>query len=256
MRGCFCIAGALSALLWTGGLHAQAVYEINQACLDVGCFAGDDPNTDTVEISHSAGTFRLTSDLVIPGAEQRSAITVDNVNNSSLITIDLNGYSIRHSGIAQAGSNGIVINGNNSIVTVRNGSMVALYDAISVDLSSTATVVVHDMLFRIMRNDAIQAPMGVIRNNVFDANEYGVYALNVAGTNSHDRVLLSDNLFIDDTGEQDAVFGMTDSNLCSNNVVGYDGTDNDLGGCTLTGLNLCGNTTCASNRTTDGGIKP
>jgi len=221
-------------------------YQINQACLDVGCFSGDNPATQTVEIGQVSGTFVLTSDLMLDNGDNGSpAILVDRVNNDSGVTIDLNGYAIRHSGIADGSTNGIEITGQNSVVTIKNGHIVAFNDGIQSEAG--VSVVVENMVFRINRDDAIQVGLGIIRNNVFDANDYGVNSLNGNGSVAGDRVLLDSNLFIDDAGAQDAVFGFSGTNYCKDNVIGYVDAG-QLGLCNLSGANLCDSALCNANR--------
>lgn len=226
-------------------IHANpGQYQINQACLSVGCFPGDNPATKTVEITQSSGTFVLTSSLTFTASDNGNpAIIVNHVTNHSAITIDLNGYEIRHDGVADSSTNGIVIQGQNSTVTVKNGKVAAFNDGIQVQ--DTATLVVENMVFRINRDDAVQSGKGIIRNSVFDANRFGVFAVDATGNESGDRLYLKDNLFLDDSGEQDAFFGFANSNYCKDNVIAYEDTG-EMGACTLSGSNLCDTSACSS----------
>lgn len=67
--------------------RADGVIEINQACVPVGCFAGDDPGFP-VEINDS-GSYRLTSNLVV--SDGSDGIFVENGRP----TIDFNGFELR-----------------------------------------------------------------------------------------------------------------------------------------------------------------
>lgn len=86
MRGLTLIA----ALLVAGSVPAQdGALEINQACIEDGCFAGDQAGFP-VWIT-KGGLYRLTSDLVV--SDDRGGIYVrPGVENR--VTIDLNGFSI------------------------------------------------------------------------------------------------------------------------------------------------------------------
>jgi hypothetical protein len=76
-----------SALVSSAAHAVDGVVEINQACAAVGCLSGDDPGLP-VTISTS-GSFRLTSDLVVPDANTTGVFVADDA------TLDLNGFAIR-----------------------------------------------------------------------------------------------------------------------------------------------------------------
>lgn len=237
--------GVLLAVVNISAMAAPGQYQINQACLDVGCFSGDNPATKTVEISQNAGTFVLTSDITFTDSDNGiPAILVNHATNRSAVVIDLNGYQIRHNGIATSATHGIVIQGQNSVVTVKNGKIAAFYDGIRAE--GGATLIAENLVLRINRDDAISAGIGIIRDSVFDANEYGVNALNSGGGVAGDRLFLDSNLFIDDTAQQDPAYGFANSNYCKDNVIAYNEA-NYFHACTLSGDNLCDNAICGAN---------
>lgn len=228
-------------------------YQINQACLDVGCFSGDDPSTKTVEITKRSGTFILTSNIYLTNTDAGAPVILvdDNLSGQSAVVIDLNGYEMKFAGTATSTTHGIVIRGRNSVVTVKNGKIASFHDGIRAEGGST--LIAENLTFRIQRDDAIQAGIGVIRDSVFDANEYGINALNAVSGGSGfagDRLYVDSNLFIDDTGEQQTVFGFSSSNYCKDNVIAYDDSG-AFGGCSLAGDNLCDNGFCTVSRNTD-----
>jgi hypothetical protein len=223
-------------------------YQINQACLAVGCFSGDDPNTDTVEITKSSGTFVLTSDIHWQNSNNGNpAIRVSSVSNDSMITIDLNGFKIYHSQTASNITDGIEVEGANSIVTIRNGKISGFYDGIV--SANGSSLVVENMVFRIMRDDAIVANSGTIRNNVFDSNNYGIFATGTL-TGDSESILIDSNIFMGTTGIHEPTASVSNTSLCSNNVIEFTST-NQLGTCSFTGFNLCNGSSCVVvNKTT------
>lgn len=78
---------AVSGLFITCGALADGVREINQACVDVGCFAGDSPGFP-VEIANP-GAYRLSSNLET-GPVDVIAIRVTGTD----IDLDLNGFAV------------------------------------------------------------------------------------------------------------------------------------------------------------------
>ncbi len=229
-------------------LATPGVYEINSACLDVGCFSGDDPATRTVEITQRSGTFRLTSDIFV-GLNDQVAIIIDANTDESMITLDLNGFSIRHS--ANASVDAIEINDNNSIVTIKNGSIRGFLDGIVAVRS--AVVNVENMAFRLMRDDAIVAGRGRILNNVFDCNRWGINAVGSSNDFVGDRLYLENNDFtcLVSPDDQDPVFSMGSTNICKDNRIHYDvGASTNFESCTLVGDNVCNGSLCTSARNT------
>lgn len=80
-------------LLASSATAVDGVLEIDQACAaGPGCFAGDGPGFP-VEIS-SSGSYRLTSNLSPPDQSTR-VIFVNNTEEVTDVTIDLNGFAIQ-----------------------------------------------------------------------------------------------------------------------------------------------------------------
>lgn len=84
------VAGILVSLVVPGILWAgDGALEINQACVQGGCYA-EDTGTGFPVFIQSSGVYRLTSNLVVSdGSRAISAFAV-----SGQVTIDLNGFSI------------------------------------------------------------------------------------------------------------------------------------------------------------------
>jgi hypothetical protein len=99
-------------------IAADGVIEINHACATTGCFSGDGPGYP-VTIS-TEGSYRLTSDLVVPAGTNGIEIVPDNVS------IDLNQFAIRGPllccSTATTGT-GILFAPAGRRVTVRNGKI-------------------------------------------------------------------------------------------------------------------------------------
>jgi hypothetical protein len=75
---------------------ADGVLEINQACAATGCFAGD--AADFPVTITASGSYRLTSNLVVPAATT-TAISA----GATDVTIDLGGFSIRGPNVCSGG---------------------------------------------------------------------------------------------------------------------------------------------------------
>ena len=103
----------LALLLATPALAVDGVIEINQAKALAGGVSFSDNPGFPVTISQS-GTFRLTSDLMVPGGVEGIQVLADHV------TVDLNGFSLVGGGGAIA--DGIGISGHRN-VEVRNGTI-------------------------------------------------------------------------------------------------------------------------------------
>jgi len=223
-------------------LAAPGHYEINQACLDVGCFIGDDPSTRTVEITLRSGTFVLTSDIFV-GLNDPKAIAIDNSSGlRQAITLDLNGFQIRH----ESGQtvDAISVAGNNSFVTIKNGSITGFNNGI--ESTQGPTLHVENMLFRLMDDDAIEIAAGKVINNHFDCNDYGVFALDQTATLEGDRVWLEGNVFSCGISSADRpVFSFGANNVCKDNMITYDANINtNFGSCRLVGTNICDGLVC------------
>ena len=79
----------LILLIMSGTVAAvDGVYEINQACVPVGCFPGDPPGFP-VTITES-GSYRLTSNLNVPDADTTAIAYMPDTR----VTIDLNGFAL------------------------------------------------------------------------------------------------------------------------------------------------------------------
>jgi|GEM_PF-2370454 len=234
----------LTATLWA----TPGVYEINSACLNVGCFSGDNPATTTVEITKTSGTFRLTSDILVNSGGP-GAIVVDAVSQEQIITIDLNGFQIRTPTFPASNVSAVSVVDNNSFVTIKNGSIRGFSDGINAVRS--AVVNVDNMVFRLMKDDAVQAGRGRITNSFFDCNTFGVNAVSSSGSFVGDRLYLENNEFVCLTSpdDQQPVFGMSDTNVCKDNRIMYDaGLSTSFQNCLLVSGNICNGTLCTQNR--------
>jgi len=237
-----------SLLISAAALATPGQFLINADCAAVGCFPGDNPATQTIEITGTSGTYVLTGPL-LTSDQGNPVIAITPPANRAHITVDLNGYEIRHTGVASGSTNGIEINGNNATVTIRNGKIAAFND--NIRANANTTVIIEHMTLRIARDDAVQAEAGIIRNNVFDSNEYGIHAANAGGNG--DRLMITGNVFIEDdpNNPQNVEFGMADTNYCRDNLVAYAEGGNDFASCTLIGGNWCDDGPCVSSAVPD-----
>jgi len=117
---------SLAALLLAAAttIHAgPGALEINQACVEEGCFPGDNPGFP-VEIN-SSGAYVLTSDVVTPDATT-TAISIRSEN----VTFDLGGFTIRGTnqctglsaeGCIDTSLSGYGIQSSKRNIVVRNG---------------------------------------------------------------------------------------------------------------------------------------
>jgi len=96
--------------------------EINQSCVDVSCFNGEDPGFP-INI-HSPGLYRLTSNLSLSSIERAFIIETSNV------TFDMNGFTIKGSFFCdgslplcspESGEAGFLIDDDLVNITIRNG---------------------------------------------------------------------------------------------------------------------------------------
>ncbi len=107
-------------------LAADGVIEISAACVATGCFPGDGPGYPVTIVSR--GSYRLTSNLernsLFNGTVDGNSIAIQ----SSEVTLDLGGFSIRCSASAPSSDTcpgnavGIFV-GNVQAVTIRNGTI-------------------------------------------------------------------------------------------------------------------------------------
>lgn len=233
-------------------MATPGVYEINSACLDVGCFSGDNPATKTVEISQTSGTFRLTSNIFVNSGDP-VAISVEANAQEQIITIDLNGFQILTPTLPASTVNAINVLTNNSFVTIKNGSIRGFQDGVNAVRS--ASVNVDSMVFRLMSDDAVQAGRGRISNSTFDCNDFGVNAVSLTGTFVGDRLYLENNDFtcIVSPDNQQPTFGMGSTNVCKDNRISYDaGSVTNFGQCLLAGTNVCNGSICSPARNSNG----
>lgn len=151
-----------------GDARADGVIEINQACVPVGCFAGDDPGFP-VEINDS-GSYRLTSNLVV--SDDSNGILV----RAERPTIDLNGFEIRGpvtctatltaddppllASVDCTGSGGIGINVWSGFgLTVRNGTVTGFNTGLGLGGETT----IEDLEVRENAFDGINAAFDTVR---------------------------------------------------------------------------------------------
>lgn len=170
----------LAALLVTLMLPFRApavdgVIEINQACATgAGCLPGDSPGLP-VEIG-DAGSFVLTGELVVD--KDTTAIRVSGFLD--LVTIDLNGFTIRGPGSC-AGSAptcnlpgrgiGIDANGHNGSLVVRNGAIRGVGShAIFADSSSGRAVIESMRIFANAGSGIVVGSNSIVRDNTLGAN--------------------------------------------------------------------------------------
>lgn len=227
-------------------------FQLNQACMDVGCFSGDDPSTTTIEINKAGGTFVLTGDIFVNSTSLNGQplISINAALGETAVVIDLNGYRIQFRGTPSSGTYGILVAGGEAVVTIKNGTIFGFEDGIRTSLDST--LLIENMVFQENTDDAVQAGVAVIKNSVFDNNRYGVNALSAGSGLLGDRIVLDGNLFIDNDEDQDIVFGMLNTNVCKDNVVAYPlAAGNDFDSCTLVGFNQCNDTACTVNRSSE-----
>ena len=111
------ITMALACWIATTGsvLAVDGVIEINQTSALAGSITAGDAAGFPVEIN-TAGSYRLTSDLDVPGLVNGIQIDIDDV------TLDLNGFSV-FSGGEVGNNNGILVFGGNENVEIRNGTV-------------------------------------------------------------------------------------------------------------------------------------
>ncbi len=106
---------------------SDGVLEISQACVSIGCFAGDEAGFP-VQIT-APGSYRLTSNLDVRGESSPQNVTaIDVVTGSLGATIDLNGFSIlgptscpEFPPVCSPTGGGIGVDVSGDMVTVRNG---------------------------------------------------------------------------------------------------------------------------------------
>ena len=219
---------ALLLLLACGSATAaDGTYEINAACVFEGCFPGDDPLTQTIEIAES-GHYRLTSSILV--SEGHGVVFLQGAGG----ILDLNGYEIRCNDSSPCNSlNGVQLDAGAFPVTVRHGLIAGFRDCVHQD---GGHLTVDQMDLRFCADDGVQILRGTVRNTTFVNNTYGIYTLGST------RII--DNFFVGSNASQDPGLFNSES-ACSGNVVSS-GNDNDLDACVFLGENLCGSSLCTS----------
>lgn len=227
----------LSLLLTTALLFvpstgaADGVLEINHTCaLQTGCFDGDSPGYP-VTIDGSAGrSYRLTSDLPIPGANVTGVLLSGND-----IAVDLNGFSVFRSACSAATTNCTPSSGTGSAIdranstnrglSVRNGSVMGM-GLFGVRLGEQGEV--RDVRARWNRLDGINLSVGglVVGSTSFQNGRDGI-AVGSGGTVRGNTVY--------DNGEDGLDVGL--GATVSDNTT-YENTDDGIestGGSTISG---------------------
>jgi parallel beta-helix repeat protein len=165
----------------TSALATDGVLEINQTCaVETGCFAGDEPGFP-VSISARGGSYRLTSDLIVPD-EDTHGIEILSVARD--LGIDLNNFLITRSGCglaectpAQGSGSGVTANFTIADgISVRNGSIIGM-GAYGVSLRDQAEVT--NLRLRWNRLDGIKVDTGstISGNSVHQNGGNGITAL-------------------------------------------------------------------------------
>ncbi len=182
-------------LATTSAYAVDGVLEINHTCAtQLGCFSGDAVNYPITIDGTAGGSYRLTSNLIVPN-ENTDGITV----SSPSISIDLNGFAIVRSGCegaitdctpASGTGSGVTVSGAFNGVSVRNGSVVGM-GAFGVDLYSAQGEAVG-LRVRWNRSGGIWASTAsTIRDNiVFGNGSNGIFTHNgstVSGNTTYDN---------------------------------------------------------------------
>jgi hypothetical protein len=214
-------------LLSSGRAHAvDGVLEINQTCATVsGCFAGD-PAGYPIEIV-SPGSFRLTSNLILPDPNTTGILVQDND-----VTIDLNGFSIIRVGCAGAVAScapaGGVGDGVNAVgfrrTTVTNGSVIGMGgDGVELGESSQVT--------------KLQASWN--RGDGIDVSGESIIAGNTAFENEGDGIETSGSVVVDNAVVGNGLNGIVSGigSVIENNRIERNGAAGlrETGGATIRG---------------------
>jgi hypothetical protein len=101
----------------------DGVYEINQLCVDSGCFNGDSPGWP-VTLSQS-GSYRLTSNLDVLGYDGALDITAIQISAPN-VSLDLNGFSIKGPNVGGAVGSGYGINSAAVSTSISNGHVTGM----------------------------------------------------------------------------------------------------------------------------------
>lgn len=230
------------AFLSQAAVAGGGFYEINEACADVGCFPGDDPGTETVEIDASNGgqshaSYKLTGNLRYTGTN--AAIVFRNGGGGVL---DLNGFRILCGGTTDCfnnATNGIAMTSNAGSVTVRNGMVSQFRDGIHQE-DGASSLVVEDVELFLNRDDGVQMHTGKVRDCVLRDNEFGAFFRNSEG------VLFENNLIDDRDGSQDPIIDGSGDVAFGGNVITGGNDDTVIGGVTEIAPNVCGTGPCGA----------
>ena len=236
-------------MVTTPALASDGVREINQTCAGLtGCFTGDTAGFP-VTIS-SAGSYRLTSNLLVP-----NAFTDGIVVSTSSVSIDLNGFEIAGPVVCSGdpllcspasgdGSGVERVSSTNSGISVKNGSITGM-GAYGVLLGNQAEV--SNLRVRWNRLAGISTASGstVSGNTAFENGDEGIFA-------SPGSTVSGNAAF----GNGDDGISAGNGSIVSSNTVYQNGAD---GIATGAGATVSGNTAYdngdASNSTADDGIQ-
>mgnify|MGYP001765469940 CR=1 FL=1 len=117
----------LALIAASGPARAEGEFEIDQACVAVGCFPGDGPGFP-ITLVHS-GAYRLTSNIRVTGG-----LTVNGIEISATqVDLDLGGFAVQGGGQCQLNPDleclgtdagrGIVQNGLGTLLRIHDGTV-------------------------------------------------------------------------------------------------------------------------------------
>ena len=89
LHSAFFLVAVVVAALPTAASAIDGVLEINQTCVAVGCFAGDEPGFPVTIDRDQPGSYRLTSSLVNLDPDVSTIVIQDDH-----LTLDLNGFAV------------------------------------------------------------------------------------------------------------------------------------------------------------------
>ena len=154
---------------------SDGVLEINQACIETGCFPGDDPG---FPVQVGAGSYRLTSDVTTADTDT-TAIVISSNRGSS--TLDLGGFTLSGRYVCSASPPDCAI-GTGTAILSEAGARLVLKNGFIRNFSengarvSAGTSVIENVVFDNIRVEAILARTGsIIRNNIIrNAGDNGI----------------------------------------------------------------------------------
>ena len=197
------LLGLLALAIASPSSATDGVLEINHVCASSsGCFPGDTAGYPVTINARRGGSYRLTSDLLVPGLDT-NGIVVD----ANDVTIDLNGFTVIRASCYGETEDCTPASGNGHGVTrtsidtlgmsVRNGSVVGMAGS-GIVVGSQAEVA--NVRVRWNRIHGIQTGFGsIVRGNVARQNgSRGITAFsgstvtgNSASNNGSDGILIS-----------------------------------------------------------------